>query len=448
LNIRSNKSAWRVLATVVVVGLAAAACGSSKPSSSGSGTPSTGGTNTASAPGITATSITIGSHQPLTGPAAPGYDEIAPASNAMFQYVNAHGGVFGRSINYIYEDDGYNPANTATVVRKLVLQNNVFAIFNGLGTPTHEAVLSFLQSQKVPDLFVASGCDCWDNATTNPETFGFQTDYTIEGKILAHYEQQHYSGDKVGYLFQNDDFGQGGAKGFDQEIPGSDVVARQSYDATAAGLGNGLGNQVQAIKAAGAKVVMLDTIPAATALTLLAAAEIGYSPVWILSSVGGDPPTMSGLLSSISKGKAGGSLENGVISASYLPSFSDTANPWIALFKQIHDQYDAKQPWDGNAVYGMSVAYAFVQLMHAAGRNPTRADVVSTLEKDGGSFKGPGLMPFGFSSSHHLGYLGEQIGVVDNGAVNLSGPIFQTGDASSMGITQYRGTQPPPPSSF
>ena len=425
----------------------AAACGSSKPSSGG-GSSSSGGTNTASAPGITATSITIGSHQPLTGPAAPGYDEIAPAATALFQYVNAHGGVYGRSINYVYEDDGYNPANTATVVRKLVLQNKVFAIFNGLGTPTHEAVLGFLKTEKVPDLFVASGCDCWDNPSQDPETFGFQTDYTIEGKILANYEQMHYSGDKVGYLYQNDDFGQGGVKGFDQEIPASDVVGRQTYDATAAGLANGLGNQVQALKSAGAKVVMLDTIPVATALTLLAAAEIGYSPVWILSSVGGDPPTMAGLLSSISKGKASGSLENGVITASYLPAFSDTSNAWITLFKQIHDQYDAKNPFDGNAIYGMSVAYAFVQLMHAAGRNPTRADVVSALEKDGGSFKGPGLVPFGFSSTHHLGYVGEQIGVVDNGAVNLSGPIYQTTDASSDKVTTYSGTQPAPPTSF
>ena len=448
MSIRTSKSAWRVLAAVAAVGLMAAACGSSKPSSSSGGSSGSGGTNKASAPGITATSITIGSHQPLTGPAAPGYDEIAPAATAMFQYVNAHGGVYGRSINYVYEDDGYNPANTATVVRKLVLQNNVFAIFNGLGTPTHEAVLGFLKSEKVPDLFVASGCDCWDNPSQDPETFGYQTDYTIEGKILGHYEQMHYSGDKVGYLYQNDDFGQGGVKGFDQEIPASDVSSRQTYDATPAGLANGLGNQVQAIKASGAKVVMLDTIPVATALTLLAAAEIGYSPVWILSSVGGDPPTMAGLLSSISKGKAGGSLENGVITSSYLPTFSDTGNAWITLFKQIHDQYDSKNPFDGNAVYGMSVAYAFVQLMHAAGRNPTRADVVSALEKDGGSFQGPGLVPFGFSSSHHLGYTGEQIGVVDNGAVNLSGPVYVTGDSASAKVTTYSGTQPAPPSSF
>ena len=86
-----------------------------------------------STPGVTSTSITIGATVPLTGPAAPGYDEIAPAMDAVFAYVNAHGGVDGRKINYTYLDDGYNPANTATLTRKLVLQDNIFADVGSLG---------------------------------------------------------------------------------------------------------------------------------------------------------------------------------------------------------------------------------------------------------------------------------------------------------------------------
>ncbi len=136
---------------------------------------------------MTATSITFGAHQPLTGPAAPGYSEIAPASAAYFAYVNAHGGVFGRKIKFIYKDDGYNPTNTVNVVRQLVLQDKVFGIFEGLGTPTHTKVVAFLNAVKVPDMFVASGCPCWDNGTGQPDTFGWQPNYTIEGKILGQY---------------------------------------------------------------------------------------------------------------------------------------------------------------------------------------------------------------------------------------------------------------------
>src|SRR5690242_8375351 len=93
---KSHRLRLPVIAAAVTASLVAAGCGSGSPSGSGG----SGGGATASAPGITSTQILIGSHQPLTGPAAPGYSEIAPAANAYFQYVNAHGGVNGRKIKY------------------------------------------------------------------------------------------------------------------------------------------------------------------------------------------------------------------------------------------------------------------------------------------------------------------------------------------------------------
>ena len=232
---RSHRLRVPAIAVAAVAALTVAACSSSasSTSTSTSASPAAGGSSsaalTASAPGITATTITIGSHQPLTGPAAPGYSEIAPASAAYFNYVNAHGGVYGRKIVYKYLNDGYNPTTTAQVVRQLVLQDNVYAIFNGLGTPTHLAVLSYLNAQKVPDVFVASGCDCWDAPTADPETFGWQLDYIREGKILGQYVAKHFAGKKIGYFYQDDEFGMDGVKGLDDEIPKSMVVSRQSY---------------------------------------------------------------------------------------------------------------------------------------------------------------------------------------------------------------------------
>src|SRR5215470_848594 len=155
---RNHRLRWQAAAIVTVASLAVAACSSGGGSSSGSGSGSGSGSSnaalTASAPGITPTQITIGSHQPLTGPAAPGYSEIAPAAAAYFNYVNANGGVYGRKIIYKYLDDAYNPTTTSSVVRQLVLQNGVYAIFNGLGTPTHLAAVNFLTSEKIPDVFV------------------------------------------------------------------------------------------------------------------------------------------------------------------------------------------------------------------------------------------------------------------------------------------------------
>ena len=422
---------------VLVVAAATAAliagCGSS---SSGGGSVST--------PGVTATSVTFGTHQPLTGPAAPGYSEIAPASQAYFDYVNAHGGVFGRKIHLIIKDDGYNPTNTVNVVHQLVLQNNVFGIFEGLGTPTHTKVVGFLNSSKVPDLFVSSGCPCWDNGSTQPETFGWLPNYTIEGKILGQYIKQHLPGHKVGVIYQDDDFGQGGLAGLKDELPASQIVSAQPYQSGT----STLAPQVTAVKASGAKVLVEFTVPIYTAIARLTAFTLGYSPQLVVSSVGSDPITVGKLLQVISKGKASGTaLLDGVITDGYLPSVGDKSNPWIALFKKIHDQYDASAPFDGNVEYGMASAYTLVQALQAAGKNLTRQGIVTAIDNDGGKWTGPGLVPFRYTKTEHGGYAGVEMGVIHGGVIVLDGKPLTTDPTAGSAITPYAGTQPAPPES-
>ena len=305
---------------MTVAALAVAACSSGSSSSPGAGsTSNSSAALTASAPGITPTQITIGSHQPLTGPAAPGYSEIAPAAAAYFAYVNANGGVYGRKIVYKYLNDGYNPTTTASVVRQLVLQDNVYAVLNGLGTPTHLAAISFLNAQKVPDVFVASGCTCWNDPTKYPQTFGYNLDYVREGKILGQYVKQHFAGKKVGFFYQNDEFGMDGVKGLLDEIPTSMVVSKQSYDPTNVNVAPA----VAALRASGAQVVVSFSIPAFTALLKLNSLKLGFNPTLVVSNVGSDPITLSGLLEAFAKqGGAkvnGNQLINGMISDGYLP---------------------------------------------------------------------------------------------------------------------------------
>jgi ABC-type branched-subunit amino acid transport system substrate-binding protein len=417
---------------LAAVALLAAGCGGG--GGSNSSTSSSGGGNKASAPGVTATKVTIGSHQPLTGPAAPGYSEIAPAAKAYFSYLNAHGGVNGRKIDYVFKDDGYNPTNTVTVVKQLVLQQKVFAIFNGLGTPTHTKVVDFLNASRVPDLFVASGCPCWDDGSKHPYTTGWQTQYTIEGKLLGSYIKQKFPGKKVGVLYQDDDFGQGGLAGLKLQIP-SQIVSAQPYQPT----NTNLGPQITAIKGKGAEVLVDFTIPAFTAIGQLTSFKLGYKPQLVVSNVGIDPTTLGGLLKSFSKGKADTALIEGAITDGYLPSSSDTTNSWIKLFQKIHDQYDAKAPFDGNVEYGMGAAYTFAQVLKAAGQNPTRQSLVDALNK--GGFTGPGLVPFRYSKTDHGGYAGAQIGQVKNGKIVLTGQPLTT-DPGSGPIKPYTEGQP------
>ena len=425
-----RRKGHRVLVVCVVCALAAAVVGCGSSSSS-------------SVPGVTATSITFGSHQPLTGPAAPGYSEIAPASQAFFEYLNAQGGIYGRKIKLLYKDDAYNPAQTVNVVHQLVLQDNVFGIFEGLGTPTHTKVVSFLNSSKVPDMFVASGCPCWDTGTAQPYTYGWQPNYTIEGKILGQYIKQHFAGMKVGVFYQDDAFGTGGLTGIKDEVPASQIVSTQPYQPGV----TDVGPQIAALKAAGAQVLVDFTVPIYTALGQLASFTLGYKPQLAVSNVGIDPTTVGGLLKTFSKGKAGTALIEGAITDGYLPSPSDTSNPWIALFKKIHDQYDAAAPFDGNVEYGMANAYTLAQALQLAGKNLTRQGLISAVNSMGSKLTGPGLVPFRYSTSDHGGYGGVEVGQVRNGQIALFGGPLVTEPTSGSPITPYSTAQPAPPAS-
>jgi ABC-type branched-subunit amino acid transport system substrate-binding protein len=446
---KTHRASLPLVAGMAVVAMGVAACGSSStstPSSSPSaGSSSSGAALTASAPGITASTITIGSHQPLTGVAAPGYDEIAPASNAYFQYVNAHGGIYGRKIVYKYLNDQYNPAITSTVVHQLVLQDNVYAIFNGLGTPTHLAVAPFLNAQKVPDVFVASGCECWNAPATWPYTYGWQLDYIREGKILGNYIEQHFKGKKIGYFYQDDEFGMDGVKGLDYEIPKSQVVAKESYNPA----NINVAPQVAALKAHHAQVVISFSVPAFTALLQLNSLKLKFAPQFAVSDVGSDPITLGGLLESFAKqGGAtvsGNALTQGIITDGYLPSLGDTTNSWIALFMKIHSQYLPKLPFDGNVAYGIAAAYTFVQAMFKAGRNPTRQDLLSAI--NGGLPQGPAVAPYAYSATDHNGITGAYIAVIKNGALVQKGPVLVTDTSPTGAITPYTTAQPPAPAS-
>jgi ABC-type branched-subunit amino acid transport system substrate-binding protein len=439
----SRSRTWAVAALGGAAALLTAACGSS----------SSGGTaNTASAPGVTASQVTIGSTQPLTGPAAPGYSEIAPASNAYFKYVNAHGGVNGRKINYIYLDDQYNPTSTATQTHKLILQDQVFAMFQALGTPTHLSVVSYINSSHVPDLFVASGCNCWNNASQYPDTFGWQPNYTIEGKILGQYIVQKFGSKKVGFFLQgpNDEFGTDGLQGVMDSLQGKGLNVDSTpayYTPTTAGA-IAVGAAIAGLQAQGVQVIVSFSVPLFTADAEASAAKLNYHPQFVVSNVGSDPPTLAGILTQGALGtKIPAALIAGTISDTYLPLLTDATNPWVTLFQGIKTTYAPSLPWDGNVEYGMAEAYTFVQALRAAGQNPTRASIVAAVESSHWT-DGPGLTPYAYSSSDHNGFTGVQMVTVGaDGTLTTLGPIETTDDTPAGAISTYSGAASTPPTS-
>ena len=425
----------RPLVTLACAGLAlgVAACGGSGGTGSGgSGSGGSGSGGSARAPGVTDTSVTVGTHQPLTGPAAAGYSDISKATKAYFDYVNSKGGVHGRTITYTVKDDGYNPANTQKVVRELVLQDKVFAVLGGLGTPTHTGVLDFLKTNKVPDLFVASGSLNWNNVGKYPNTFGFQSNYTTETKISGAYVKANLPGKKVCFLGQDDDFGRDALKGLTIALGEGGVADRQTYVTS----NPNLAPQIGSFKAAGCEVVQLATVPPFTALAIGTAAKLGFKPQWVSTSVGADLPTLKAVL-----GEAAPLLQ-GLLGTNYLPSSFDASNPWITAFKQINTEFNPGAPFTGNTVYGMSVGYLFVEALQKNGKELTRASIEQTISS--GTLTGSGLVPLRFSGTDHTGYSGARMGRVEGDQQILFGPTYVTDDSDAP-PTEYTGAPVTPP---
>ena len=436
---RSSRRLVTVLAAVTVASTLAA-CGGSNDNGGGGG----GSTaNEASDTGVTADTIKIGSHYPLTGVAAPGYSTIPLGAQAYFDYVNKNGGVNGRKIDWVYKDDAYNPTNTSQVVNELVLKDEVFAIMGGLGTPTHSAVVDFLNSEGVPDLFVASGSRLWgEEPKKNPDTFGWQTDYESEGKIIGQYIAQKFPNAKVGLFLQDDDFGQDGEKGVRQFID-KQVVSAQRYTP-----GNtAVGPQIAALKAVGADFVVGFNVPAYTALSQLTALQLGFKPQWFYSNVGSDPTLVGALLNNFSQGKvADASSLEGTITTAYLPTVDHPDDPWVQLFQKVWDASGQTGPMSNYHIYGMSQAYTMVQALQAAGQNPTRKSLVDAVEKAGADWKGPGLAPFRYSADSHMGIGGMSVVQISGTSTKELQPVMTT-DLGDAKIQAYDGKESTPPSS-
>ncbi|MGC0328158.1 branched-chain amino acid transport system substrate-binding protein [Streptomyces sp. SAI-170] len=403
-----------------------------------------GGTSDAdSSVGVTETSIKIGAHFPLTGVAAPGYSEIPSGHQAYYDFVNAAGGVNGRKIEYVVKDDGYNPTNTSNVAKELVLKDEIFGMVAGLGTPTHSAVVDFLNGEKVPDFFVSSGSLQWgDDPKSKPWTFGWQPDYESEGKIIGQYIAENHPGAKVGLFLQDDDFGTDGERGLRRYLD-DQIVEVQRYTS-----GNtDVGPQMAALQSSGADFVVGFNTPSYTALTQLAAMRLNYKPTWFYSNVGSDPALVGGLLARFSKGavKDGNTLLDGVLTTQYISGIDAPDDPWVKLWQKVWAEYGDGKPLTNYRIYGMAQAYTFVQALEAAGDNLTREGIVKALEKAGGGFEGPAYAKFRYSEDSHLGTSGMKIVELKSGVGQKKTDVLvtDTGEAKITRDGSHASDAPP-----
>jgi branched-chain amino acid transport system substrate-binding protein len=433
---RTRKLTLVTSAVTAAAMVAACGAGSSREQSSEGGA--------ASDVGITEDKVTIGAHFPLTGVAAPGYSDIPSGMQAYFDYVNAQGGVDGREIEFIVRDDGYNPTNTSQVTNELVLQDEIFAMVGGLGTPTHAAVVDFLNSEKVPDLFVSSGSIQWgDDVEAKPYTTGWQPDYEIEGKIIGQWVAENMPDAKVGLFLQDDDLGRDSEKGVRQFID-DQIVAVERYTS-----GNtDVAPQVAGLQAKGADLVLSFNTPSYTALTQLVAMKLNYKPTWFYANIGSDPALVGSLLSKFSEGAVDGAAPlDGVITTEYISGVDSADDPWVQLWNKVWDEHGGKGELTNYRVYGMAKAYAFVQALMAAGPDPTRDGIVDAIEQWDPETPGPELAPFRFTEDSHMGISGMRVVKLKDGVGEPLTPVLVTDigeDAPIEEDTSGQGDDAPP----
>lgn len=314
--------------------------------------------------------IVIGNINPYSGPAS-AYGSIGKSIGAYFDKINAEGGINGRKIKYISVDDGYNPAKTVEQARKLVEQDEVFILFQPLGTPPNSAIHKYMNDKKVPHLFVATGATKWGDPKNFPWTMGWQPNYQSEAKIYAAHLLETKPNAKIAILYQNDDYGKDYLKGFEDGLGEKGralIVSKISYEVT----DPTVDSQMVTLKSSGADTFFNITTPKFAAQAIKKAAELGWKPTHYLNSVSASVGTVlipAGLDNSV-----------GIITAQYIKDPTDPQwqkgpewDDWLAWMKKYQPSADVK---DAQTVYGYTVAQGLVQVLKQCGDNLTRENVM------------------------------------------------------------------------
>ena len=234
-------------------------------------------------PGASDTEIKIGNIMPYSGPAS-AYGVIGKTEEAYFKKVNAEGGINGRKINFISYDDAYSPPKTVEQARKLVESDEVLLVFNPLGTPSNTAIQKYLNTKKVPQLFVATGATKWNDPKNFPWTMGWQPNYQSETQIYAKYILKNKPDAKIAVLYQNDDYGKDYLKGFKDGLGAkgaSMIVIEESYEVSEPTIDS----HIVKMKSTGADVFINITTPKFAAQAIKKNAEIGWKPLHFLNNV-------------------------------------------------------------------------------------------------------------------------------------------------------------------
>jgi len=319
--------------------------------------------------GATDTEVKIGNIVPYSGPAS-AYGIIGKTEEAYFKMINENGGINGRKIKFISYDDAYSPPKAVEQVRILVESDEVLVVFNALGTPSNTAIQKYLNSKKVPQLFVATGATKWNDPTHFPWTIGWQPSYQSEARIYAKFLMKEKPDAKVAVLYQNDDFGKDYLKGLKDGFAGkaSAIIAEESYEVSEPTIDN----HIVKLKTSGADVLISITTPKFAAQTIKKMAEIDWKALQIVANV-------STSVGAVMK-PAGFENGQGVLSAHYAKDAGDAQwkdDPGMKKFLAFLDKhYPDADRTNSQVIYGYGAAQTLTKILEMCGDDLTRANIM------------------------------------------------------------------------
>ena len=348
-------------------------------------------------PGITDTEIVLGTHFAQSGTYGAAFAPVLAGTKAYFKYVNAEeGGVCGRQIVFKIEDDQYDPARAVEAIRKLVTEDEVFAIIGGLGTAAHSAVWEYLNEEGIPDLWIMTGAHKW---AADPEAYPWSVailpDYFVAGSITGKYISESMPGKKVGVLYQNDDFGKDHLAGLKHGLDPdkNEVVSEQSFEATAVDIRS----QVNNMKNAGAEIVFGACIPGHCSQLAKAADQMGWDVQIFMSYVNSDAAMFQ---------YCPAAAMEGVITLQANKMYDWTEDPAIAEHHRIMKEYGDLPP--GNfTVVGHGAGILMVEALRATCDNLTREGLMDAIHTIFKGYQSPLALPgitITLSETDHLSY--------------------------------------------
>ena len=325
----------------------------------------TGGNTT----GVTDTEIVLGSWGPQSGPAA-AYGIIDRTIDAYFKKINAEGGINGRKIKFIFQDDGYEAAKTQNVVKKLVEQDKVFAMVGGLGTANNLAVMDYLLQNNVPHIGPATGSTLISKPFKKP-IFALQTNYIVEATLLTRYAIETLNTKKIAIFYQDDAFGKEGLQAITDaaKAKGQSIATTVSYQTT----DKDFGSQALKLQQSGADTVIMWSTPAPTAAISKEMDKIGFKPTVVFSAVNNDTTLF----------KLSDNTIDGAWTASWLPDVTDPDNkePKVLGFRDFMTKWAPNEnAASGFAASGYAEAQVAAEIIKRAGKDLSRESLIKAAE--------------------------------------------------------------------